>query len=56
MQMTVFGLSFSAMGILWYARTRSSRENIDAPDKEEEKSWICGIGYLSGIVAVFSVL
>ena len=40
--------SAGSTGIWWYARTKSILEKMVDPRNEAEKSWMCGMGYLSG--------
>ena len=51
----VLGTSDGSTGIMSYARTRYTFEKILAPCNVGVKSWICGTGYLSRIVALFNV-
>ena len=50
----VLGMSKGYPGIWWYAWIRSSFEKIVALCNMAVDSWICGIGYLSGIVGLFN--
>jgi len=51
---TVLGTSAGLTGIWWQAHTKSILEKIVEPCNEAEESWMCGMGYLSGIVTLFN--
>ena len=49
----VLGMSSSAIGIWWYALTRSILEKMVQPAMRSLRDCMLGMGYLSGTVTVF---